>query len=151
MRLLLVASVALISGCSAHPPEPCTLPATAVGAFVVGRDAPISSVLKWNSDMLAIRNLDSAEWQNTRVAILGFEVTTNRGKVPTGRYLSTAAKSVKAGEWLGYELKNFENAKGGKWISITMHAVDMELRVTRDGAECRADVTISGDPPPLPR
>jgi len=52
---------------------------------VVTHDAPIARATGWNTDILAIRNMDGADWQNLDVTIYGF-VTTGGSRQPSGPY-----------------------------------------------------------------
>jgi hypothetical protein len=109
---------------------------------VVTRDAPIARTLNWNSDVLAIRNFDRADWRNLEVTIYGFETTRAYGKRPTGRYHAKKG-FVSAGELIAFNASEFESESESRWISKTMNVELVELQASLRGESCRAEITPS--------
>lgn len=135
-----------LSGCAPEVPTDCIIDAAAAAA-VVRRDSPVALLYDWRHDVLAIRNLDVADWQRVDVAIAGVGRTGSRGRAATGRYVSDEQKAVARGALVGFRLTTFENSRGSRWMPAAMHATTAELTFTRDGETCHARVLVA-DPGP---
>jgi hypothetical protein len=106
---------------------------------VVTRDAPIAQALHWNSDMLAVRNADAADWNDFEVTIYGFEKTSTSGKQPTGPFRRTK-NLVPAGKLASFNLNDFEKASGQRWVSLTMSVDRVGLKASVRGEACSAEM-----------
>jgi hypothetical protein len=108
-------------------------------AAVVTRDAPIAHAFSWNTDVLAIRSGDSADWKDLEVTIFGFVTTGTGGKQPTGPY-RTRKDVVGAGQLTAFNLQEFENVNGERWVSLTMRVDDIELKASMRGESCATEI-----------
>jgi hypothetical protein len=106
---------------------------------VVTRDAPIAQALHWNSDVLAVRNSDAADWNDVEVTIYGFEKTSSSGKQPTGPYRRTK-NLVPTGKLTSFNLNDFEKATGQHWVSLTMSVDLVGLKASVRGEACAAEM-----------
>jgi hypothetical protein len=114
----------------------CTLHARVA---VVTRDAPIAQALHRNSDVLAIRNTDDADWNDVEVTIYGFEHTTSNGKWPTGAYRRTR-NLIPPGKLTSFNLNDFEKTTGEHWVSLTMSVDLVGLKASVRGEACAAEM-----------
>jgi hypothetical protein len=96
---------------------------------VVTRDAPIAQALHRNSDELAIRNADAADWNDVEVTIYGFEHTTSSGKRPTGAYRRTR-NLILPGKLTSFNLNDFEKSTCERWVSLTMSVDRVGLKAS---------------------
>jgi hypothetical protein len=115
--------------------SPCELHATAA---IVTRDTPIGRASNWDSDLLIIRNVNAAEWDNLEVTIYGFETNGVTGRTPTGPY-----KFKKDGDTTGLQtvdLKNFQKPDGARWISLTMRVEEVVMKASVNGQVCSAEI-----------
>ena len=110
-------------------------------ATVVTHDMPIGQALNWNSDVLAIRNLDGIAWDDLNVTIYGF-VTTSGSTRPTGahRLRNGADINQTRGDLAAVNLGDFEKPSGERWVSLTMTVADIELKARLRGEACAAEI-----------
>ena len=108
-------------------------------AAVVTRDVPIAQALHWNTDVLAIRSGDAGDWKDLEVTIFGFVTTGTGGKQPTRAYRKKK-DVVSAGDLTAFNLNDFENATGERWVSLTMRVEDIELKASMRGESCAAEI-----------
>jgi hypothetical protein len=80
-------------------------------ATVVTRNTPIGRAMNWNTDVLAIRNMDGAEWINPEVTIYGF-VTTGGSRTPTGPHTLGKGAVLRASDLIVLDLYDFEKPIG---------------------------------------
>jgi hypothetical protein len=106
---------------------------------VVTRDAPIAQALHANSDVLAIRNADVADWNDVEVTIYGVESTSGSGKQPTGPYRRTM-NLVPQGKLTSFKLNDFEKASGQHWVSLTMRVDRVGLKASVRGEACAVEM-----------
>jgi hypothetical protein len=111
-------------------------------AAVVTRDAPIAQALHWNTDVLAIRSGDAADWRDLEVTIFGFVTTGASGRQPTGPYRSKK-DVVSAGDLTAFNLNDFEKPTGERWVSLTMSVDDIELKASMRGESCAAEINAN--------
>jgi hypothetical protein len=83
---------------------PCQLHASAA---VVGRDSPLGRTAGWDTDVLAIRSRDRADWVEVELTLFGFETSGNKGKQLTRRYKRTK-DVIEAGSLAAFNLTEFE-------------------------------------------
>jgi hypothetical protein len=114
----------------------CTLHARVA---VVTRNDPIAQALHRNSDVLAIRNVDEADWNDVEVTVFGFERTGTSGKVPIGPY-RRRINLVSPGKLMSFNLNDFEQATGGHWVSLTMSVDRVGLKALVRGEACAAEM-----------
>ena len=104
------------------------------------RDAPFGRAVGWNTDILAIRNMDGAEWDNLDVTIYGFETTGTSGRQQTGPYkLKKGAGSFRNG-LIALDLKDFEKASGAQWSLLTMSVDAIDLKASLRGEACSGEI-----------
>jgi hypothetical protein len=115
----------------------CTLHARAA---VVTHDAPIAQTAGWNTDVLAIRNMDGTNWESLDVTIYGF-MTIGTSKQRTGPYKLLKGAGTMSNGVLAYDLKDFENASGGRWVPLTMKVEDITVKALVRGEMCSGDVS----------
>jgi hypothetical protein len=107
-------------------------------AAVISKDTPLGQATGWTTDVLAIRNDDDDEWKNLDVTIYGFVTTGTAGRRTTGPYRATRPASSK-GNLLAFQLNDFANASGERWVSLTM-AVDLvSLKASLRGESCSGE------------
>jgi hypothetical protein len=105
---------------------------------VVTRDAPIAQLLNWNTDILAIRSVDSAAWTDVQLTAHGF-ATIGGKRGTTGPY--TASKeTLEPGGLAAFDLKDFQNAKGEHWVPLTMTVDDVQAKARYGGASCTGEL-----------
>jgi hypothetical protein len=111
-------------------------------AAVVTRDNPMSHAFKWDTDMLAIRNLDNADWTNVEVTIYGTEKYSNGSRKPTGAYKRTKT-AVPAKGLAAFSLTELAQPDGGRWVSMTIMPENVDVEALRDGRACTAELPVS--------
>ncbi len=127
-----------IASSKAKRPGECTLHARAT---VVTRDAPFGRAVGWNTDILAIRNMDGAEWDNLDVTIYGFVTTGTSGRQQTGPYkLKKGAGSFQNG-LIALDLRDFEKASGEHWSPMTMSVDAIDLKAALRGEACSGEIS----------
>jgi hypothetical protein len=109
-------------------------------AAVVTRDTPLGRAMKWDTDVLAIRNLDDESWYDLEVTIFGFETTGTDGRRPTGRFQKKGS-AVHAGELTALDLYNFQKPTGEHWIPLTMVVDSVALKASLRDEPCATDVS----------
>jgi hypothetical protein len=123
--------------------EPCALQAQAA---VIDRNAPVFQAIgTTNTDVIAIRNRDSAAWTGVVLAVYGFETTGTNGRRVTGRF-EHRADDVEAGGLLAASLTDFQKPDGRRWTSVTMKADELEIRAKLHGQPCTATVSLNSAP-----
>ena len=115
----------------------CTLQAVAT---VVTRDAPIARATGWNTDILAIRNRDGADWDNPEITIYGF-VKTGSDRRPTGPYKLRKGAGASRNGLMSLDLSDFEKPSGERWVTLTMSVDDIEIKASLRGESCSAEIS----------
>jgi len=119
-------------------------------AAVVRRDAPIARLGNWDTDVVVVRNFDSADWLDAVITVYGFE-TNSSASHPTGPYRYQAG-IVNPNQLLAIDMTKFTNEDGKRWISTTMQVDEIDVKAKLRTEPCSADVTVRpGLPPQLER
>jgi len=111
-------------------------------AAVVTPDNPIAQAFQWDTDMLAIRNLDSAAWTSVEVTIYGVEKYSKGSQKPTGAYKRTK-NAVPAKGLAAFSLTELRQPDGGHWVSITITPENVDVEALRGGRACTAELSVS--------
>ena len=129
-----------LAGCGASQSGPCVLHARAA---IVSADAPINRELGSTTDVLVVRNDDSSDWQHVSITVYGRHTSPAKEKQPTGGYAYQLDR-IESNKFRAVSLREFQKPDGGRWVSMTMAAEDVEVKATMNGASCRSqDVTLS--------
>ena len=139
MLALVLAGVATVATGRLTGNRGCALHARAT---VVTRDTPIARATGWNTDVLAVRNLDGADWDDLDITIYGF-VTGTSGRQVTGPYKVKKGAGSSSGGLMAFNLNDFENASGARWVSLTMTVDDIDLKASLGGKSCAAEISPS--------
>jgi hypothetical protein len=121
------------------PGGACVLHARAV---IVTRDTPIAQAAGWTTDVLALRNMDAADWDDVEVTVFGFETTAITGRQRTGPYSAKKLPfgSLGGNEFTAFSMNDFTNASGQHWISMTMTVEDIDVKARMRDEQCSAEV-----------
>ena len=148
-RVLWLKGVAIVAGAAASfgtamlitpgtgQPD-CALHARAA---IVDRHAPIPQLGQWDTDVLAIRNLDADEWTDLEVTIYGFEPDGHGGQQLSGPYRLIKEKGTSQERLTILQLDDFEKDGGPHWASLTMKVKSVGLKASLQGETCTADIT----------
>jgi hypothetical protein len=127
-----------------NPPSAAESTCTLHGrAAVVTRDTPLGRAAGWDTDVLAIRNLDDQDWADVEVTIYGFVTTGTNNRQQTGAYILKKG-AVKAKGLMAMNLNDFQKPAGERWTSINMRAEDVEIKATVGGSACVGEMRVSG-------
>jgi hypothetical protein len=138
--LALMVVAAFVHGKFRHPgTDDCSLHARAA---LVTRDDPMAHVFKWDTDMLAIRNLDSADWTSVQITIYGVEKYSKGSRKPTGAYKRTKT-AVPAKSLAAFSLTELAQPDGGHWVSMTITPENVDVEALKGGRACTAELSVS--------
>lgn len=110
-------------------------------AAIVDRNAPIPQLGSWDTDVLAIRNLDADEWKDLEVTIDGYEPDGHGGRQPSGSYRWMKEKGASQDRLMVLQLDDFEKDAGPRWTSLTMKVESVSLKASLQGQTCTAEIT----------
>jgi hypothetical protein len=109
-------------------------------AAIVDRNVPTAELGRWDTDVLAIRNLDPDEWRDLEVTISGYEPDGRGGRQPSGPYHLMKEKGTLPDRLTVLQLDDFEKDAGSHWASLTMKVESVRLKASLQGQTCTADI-----------